>query len=116
MTVDHKVRVHRSQENLARTDQLAWKIAEVAAYPVAPPAEVADMVVNRLVDNAGVATRRWTAARSSPPGRRRCGTRRPGTVRARSCSAPGSGAVRDVLRGRARPAGSPPTDGPAPSR
>ncbi|MFP5019580.1 MmgE/PrpD family protein [Pseudonocardia phyllosphaerae] len=56
MTVDHKVRVHRSEENLARPDQLAWKIAEVAAGGIAPEADVADMVVNRLVDNAGVAT------------------------------------------------------------
>ena len=31
----HDVRVHRSDENLAREDQLAWKIAEVAADPVA---------------------------------------------------------------------------------
>lgn len=56
MTVEHKVRVYRSEENLARADQLAWKIAEVAADRVSPPAEVADMVVNRVVDNAGVAT------------------------------------------------------------
>ena len=34
MTVTHHVRVHRSDENLAREDQLAWKIAEVAADPV----------------------------------------------------------------------------------
>jgi 2-methylcitrate dehydratase len=54
MTVDHKVRVYRSEEDLARPDQLAWKIAEVAADGIAPPAEVADMVVNRVVDNAGV--------------------------------------------------------------
>lgn len=26
----HHVRVHRSEENLAREDQLAWKIAELA--------------------------------------------------------------------------------------
>ncbi|MBM9466580.1 MmgE/PrpD family protein [Nakamurella leprariae] len=56
MTVDHKVRVHRSDEPLERADQLAWKIAAVASDQVAPPAEVADMVVNRLIDNAGVAT------------------------------------------------------------
>jgi 2-methylcitrate dehydratase len=35
MTVIHHVRVHRSEENLAREDQLADKIAEVAADPVA---------------------------------------------------------------------------------
>ena len=31
MTVTHQVRVHRSEENLAREDQLAYAIAEVAA-------------------------------------------------------------------------------------
>lgn len=53
--IDHKVRVHRSEENLAREDQLAWKIAEVATRPVDPPADVTDMVINRVIDNAGVA-------------------------------------------------------------
>ncbi|HEY1967687.1 MAG TPA: MmgE/PrpD family protein [Pseudonocardia sp.] len=56
MTVDHKVRVYRGEEPLERADQLAWKIAEVASDRVAPPAEVADMVVNRLIDNAAVAS------------------------------------------------------------
>ena len=49
------VRVHRSDENLARQDQLAWKIAEVAVDPVEVDAEVADMVINRVIDNAAVA-------------------------------------------------------------
>jgi 2-methylcitrate dehydratase len=65
----HHVRVHRSDENLARTDQLAWKIAEVAADPVAVSPEVTEMIINRVIDNASVAaaslTRRpVTAARS----------------------------------------------------
>ena len=51
----HLVRVHRSGEDLAREDQLAWKIAEVAADPVAVSDEVADMVINRIIDNAAVA-------------------------------------------------------------
>ncbi|TFC86470.1 MmgE/PrpD family protein [Cryobacterium sp. TMT3-29-2] len=51
----HHVRVHRSDENLARTDQLAWKIAEVAADPVAVSDEVTEMIVNRVIDNAAVA-------------------------------------------------------------
>ena len=34
MTVIHHLRVHRSDENLAREGQLAWRIAEVAADPV----------------------------------------------------------------------------------
>jgi len=50
------VRVHPSSENLARHDQLAWKIAEVAADPVAVTPEVTEMVINRLIDNAAVAT------------------------------------------------------------
>ena len=51
----HHVRVHRSDENLARDGQLAWKIAEVAADPVEVTDEVAEMVVNRVIDNASVA-------------------------------------------------------------
>lgn len=51
----HSVRVHRSEENLARQDQLAWKIAEVAADPVEVDAEVTEMVINRVIDNAAVA-------------------------------------------------------------
>jgi 2-methylcitrate dehydratase len=53
---NHTVRVHRSDENLARADQLAWKIAEVAADPVEVTDAVADMVINRVIDNAAVAT------------------------------------------------------------
>ncbi|MCK9917298.1 MULTISPECIES: MmgE/PrpD family protein [Microbacterium] len=55
MTVTHHVRVYRSDEELPRTDQLAWKIAEVAADPVAVTDEVADMIINRIIDNAAVA-------------------------------------------------------------
>ncbi len=55
MTVIHHVRVHRSEENLAREKQLAWKIAEVAADPVDVPAETTDMIINRVIDNAAVA-------------------------------------------------------------
>ena len=36
----HPVRVHRSEENLPRTGQLAWKIAEVATDPVEVAPEV----------------------------------------------------------------------------
>lgn len=52
----HEVRVHKSEENLAREDQLAWKIAEVATDPVEITPEVTDMVINRIIDNAAVAT------------------------------------------------------------
>lgn len=51
----HDVRVHRSDENLAREAQLAWKIAEVAADPVDVTPEVTEMVINRVIDNASVA-------------------------------------------------------------
>lgn len=51
----HTVRTHRSAENLARKVQLAWKIAEVAADPVAVDPDVVEMIGNRIIDNAAVA-------------------------------------------------------------
>ncbi len=51
----HDVRVHPSKDSLAREDQLAWKIAAVATDPVPVPAETAEMIVNRVIDNAAVA-------------------------------------------------------------
>ena len=51
----HDVRVHPSKSRLAREDQLAWKIAAVAADLVPVAAETADMIVNRVIDNAAVA-------------------------------------------------------------
>jgi 2-methylcitrate dehydratase len=53
--ITHDVRVHRSDENLAREDQLAWQIATVAADPVEVDNDVAEMVINRMIDNAAVA-------------------------------------------------------------
>lgn len=50
------VRVYASDENLAREDQLAWKIATVASENIAATPEVTDMVINRVIDNASVAT------------------------------------------------------------
>ena len=41
----HNVRVYRSAEKLDRADQLAWKIAAVAADPVAVESDVAEMIV-----------------------------------------------------------------------
>ncbi|WP_336716528.1 MmgE/PrpD family protein [Arthrobacter sp. USHLN218] len=55
MTVNHKVRVYRSEENLPREDQLAYKIAKVAVDPVEVSDEVTEMVINRIIDNASVA-------------------------------------------------------------
>ncbi|HVV94653.1 MAG TPA: MmgE/PrpD family protein [Hyphomicrobiales bacterium] len=50
-----QVRTHASAEALPREDQLAWRIAAVAADPVAVEDDVAAMVVNRIIDNAAVA-------------------------------------------------------------
>ncbi|GAA1635302.1 MmgE/PrpD family protein [Microbacterium flavum] len=55
MTVTHHVRVHPSSANLAREDQLAHAIAEVAVDPVAVDADVVEMIINRVIDNASVA-------------------------------------------------------------
>jgi len=51
---DHAVMVHPSASRLAREKQLAWTISAVAADPVAVDADVAEMVVNRIMDNAAV--------------------------------------------------------------
>ena len=50
----HEVRTRRSAEDFPRGEHLAWKIAEVAADPVAVPADTGAMVVNRIIDNAAV--------------------------------------------------------------
>jgi 2-methylcitrate dehydratase len=51
----HEVRVHPEADRLQRENQLAWKIAAVATDSVAVEAEVADMIGNRIIDNASVA-------------------------------------------------------------
>ena len=51
----HDVRVHPSKARLLREDQLAWKIAAVASDPVPVPPETAEMITNRIIDNAAVA-------------------------------------------------------------
>ncbi len=51
----HQVKVHASKELLPREEQLAWKIAQVAADPVPVETNVAEMVANRVIDNAAVA-------------------------------------------------------------
>jgi len=51
----HEVRVYPSKVQLKREDQLAWKIAGVAADKVAVPKDVANMIINRIIDNASVA-------------------------------------------------------------
>lgn len=51
----HEVRVYPSSATPARADQLAWKIAEVASDPVAIDPDVAEMVINRVIDDMAVA-------------------------------------------------------------
>jgi 2-methylcitrate dehydratase len=58
----HPVRTYRSDENLPREEQLAWRIADVASESIAATPEVQDMVINRVIDNAAVATASLTRA------------------------------------------------------
>ncbi|MCV7193860.1 2-methylcitrate dehydratase PrpD [Mycolicibacterium brumae] len=50
----HDVRTRRSAEDFPQQDHLAAKIARVAADPVAVPEDTAEMVLNRIIDNASV--------------------------------------------------------------
>jgi 2-methylcitrate dehydratase len=50
----YTVRVRRSSDDFPRSEHLAAKIAEVAADPVAVEPETAEMVLNRIIDNAAV--------------------------------------------------------------
>ncbi|WP_159350622.1 MmgE/PrpD family protein [Roseomonas harenae] len=51
----HDVTVHPERDRLPREEQLAWKIAAVATDPVPVEPAVAEMIVNRIIDNASVA-------------------------------------------------------------
>lgn len=51
----HLVRVYPSKEKIERKDQLAWKMAEIATDNTPIKADVVDMVINRIIDNASVA-------------------------------------------------------------
>ncbi|MEM9988366.1 MAG: MmgE/PrpD family protein [Pseudomonadota bacterium] len=53
--LSHHVHAHPSKDDLPREDQLAWKMAAVAADPVEIDDDVTDMVINRIIDNASVA-------------------------------------------------------------
>ncbi|MDA8290371.1 MAG: MmgE/PrpD family protein [Actinomycetota bacterium] len=53
--VEHVVRPQAPGRRLARSEQLAWALAELSAEVVDPSREVVDMVVNRVIDNAAVA-------------------------------------------------------------
>src|SRR5229473_1192730 len=50
-----EIKVHPSKSRLPREEQLAWKIAEVAADRVAVQSDVEEMIANRIIDNAAVA-------------------------------------------------------------
>lgn len=51
----HSVKVYPSKVPLPQQEQLAWKMAAVAADPVDVSPEVVEMVGNRIIDNASVA-------------------------------------------------------------
>ena len=53
--IEHDVKVSPSKAGLKREDQLAWKIAGVAADKVAVTKDVSAMIINRIIDNASVA-------------------------------------------------------------
>jgi 2-methylcitrate dehydratase len=50
----HEVRTHRSADDFPITEHFAYKIAQVAADPVAVAPETEAMVINRIIDNAAV--------------------------------------------------------------
>ncbi|MCB0346597.1 MAG: MmgE/PrpD family protein [Bdellovibrionales bacterium] len=81
----HKVRVYPSKELLPKEEQLAWKLAALASDNVAIDADVAEMIINRIIDNASVAiaaiNRRPVAnARSQALAHPNTGTRSGATV------------------------------------
>jgi 2-methylcitrate dehydratase len=53
--IDRVVEVQPAGQRLVREDQLAWSLAELATDPVEVDDDVAQMILNRIIDNAGVA-------------------------------------------------------------
>lgn len=51
----HHVKVYPSKALLPKQEQLAWKLAELAAGAPPPEPKVTEMVINRIIDNAAVA-------------------------------------------------------------
>jgi 2-methylcitrate dehydratase len=51
----HRVKVHPSSAQFPREEQLAWKIASVAADDVPVRPDVAEAVIDRVIDDAAVA-------------------------------------------------------------
>ena len=60
---NHIVKTHPDGTVLPREEQLAWKLAQLAAHNQAFDADVAEMIGNRVIDNAAVAL----AAINRPP-------------------------------------------------
>lgn len=51
----HRVCVYPSAQTPPRSELLAWKLAAIAAASELPEQDVVDMIVNRVIDNSGVA-------------------------------------------------------------
>ena len=60
---NHIVKTHPDGTVLPREEQLAWKLAQLAAHNQAADADVVEMIGNRVIDNAAVAL----AAINRPP-------------------------------------------------
>lgn len=52
--IPHTTRAYPAADKLPRKEQLAWKMAEVAADTVPVDADVTEMIINRVIDNAAV--------------------------------------------------------------
>ena len=53
--ITHRVRVFPSKVPLPKAEQLAWKLAAIATDKAPLLPEVAEMIINRVIDNAAVA-------------------------------------------------------------
>ena len=62
--LNHELRVHPESERLPKERQLAWLIAETATDEVPVEPAVAEMIGNRIIDNAAVAV---ASVRRGPP-------------------------------------------------
>src|SRR6202047_529110 len=51
----HQGRVHPSKSQLPRSEQLAWRLAQVAGDRVPVDPDMTELIINRIIDNASVA-------------------------------------------------------------
>ena len=70
---EHELRVVPSKRPLPRAEQLAWKLAALATDAVGTAkvlgdADVVEMIINRVIDNAAVARQPRPRARRGRPG------------------------------------------------